>query len=165
MKRIAIVIKSLMLTVFLCLVSFTSANSQNCSATLSVEKDRNARSAYEDEGAIFNMVLTNTSSRQTTYTISTKSLEASCANDNYRTSAPNVSLNVSVRNRNNASVANNSLTLSAGETREFQIYVSVPAQTPLNTWSCIEVLAQGTDCARPATSTTLRVFVPEPSDG
>jgi hypothetical protein len=111
------------------------------------------------------MVLTNTSARKTTYIITSENLRESCANDAYKTSIPNVSLNVAVKNHDASSVANNSLTLAAGETRKFKIYVSVPASTPFNAWSCIEVSARGSECNQPSTSTVLRVYVPEPSDG
>lgn len=156
---------SILLGFFIAVLNVGSVFAQNCSATLSVEKDRNAKSAYTDDGATFNMVLTNTSSRKTTYVVSTVSLKESCSNDAYKTSAPNVTLNVKIKNNESSGVANNSITLAAGETRKFKIFVTVPANTPFNTWSCIEVSAKGSECNQPSSSTVLRVYVPEPSEG
>ncbi|MEM0519288.1 MULTISPECIES: FixG Ig-like domain-containing protein [Aequorivita] len=165
MYQLSTIIKGLMLVIFVAVLNINFVSAQNCNATLSVEKDRNAQSAYTEDGATFNMVLTNTSSKKVTYIISSTNLEESCANDAYKTSAPNVALNVAVKSSANASVANNALTLAAGETRKFKIYVSVPARTPSNVWSCIKISAKGSECAEPSSSTTLRVYVPEPSEG
>lgn len=147
--------------IFLATVNFGFA--QNCNANLSVEKDRNVKSVYKD-GTAFNMVLTNTSSKSATYVISTKNLKESCSNENKKTSAPNVTLNVEVRGSDSQKAANNSLTLKGGETRTFKIFVSIPSKTPYNTWSCIEVQVTSDVCPSPA-STVISVFVPEPSEG
>ncbi len=165
MYRLLVIRKGLILAIFVAVLNINFAFGQNCSATLSVEKDRNAKSAYHDNGATFSMVLTNTSSRKATYNISTENLSESCANDTYKTAAPNVSLNVEIKGNVSSNAANSTLTLAAGETRKFTIYVTVPARTPSKSWSCIKVSAKASECNQPSSSTVLRVYVPEPSEG
>lgn len=157
--------RGLFLVLLITVLNFNFAFAQNCSAKLSVDKERNAKSAYKNDPAVFNMVLTNTSSKSTTYIISTKNLKESCATENKKTSAPNVSLNVEMKNNDSTGSVNNSLTLAAGETRTFKIQVSIPQNTPFDNWSCIEVSAKANECSQQVANTILRVFVPEPSDG
>ena len=165
MYRLLLKRKGLILAIFVAAININFAYGQNCSATLSVEKDRNAKSAYQDNGATFNMVLTNTSSRKDTYNILTENLSESCASDTYKTSAPNVPLNVEIKGHVSSNAASSSITLAAGETRKFTIYVTVPARTASKSWSCIKVSAKGVDCNQSLSSTILRVYVPEPSEG
>ena len=157
--------KGLLVALVTSVFNISAAFAQNCSATLKVEKDRNAKSAYSDDAAVFNMVLTNTSANSVTYIMDTKNLTESCATENKKTATPNVPLNVEVRAGNSTGAVGNSITLRGGETRSFKIYVSVPPRTPFNTWSCIEVSAKGAECNEATASTVLRVFVPEPSEG
>jgi hypothetical protein len=157
--------KGLIFGFFIAVLNINFSYAQNCSAKLTVEKDRSAKSTYKNDPAIFNMVLTNTSSASTTYIIATQNLKESCATEDKKTSAPNVSLNVEIKNNESSGAANNSLTLKAGETRTFKIYVSIPLNTPYNTWSCIEVSAKANECSQNVATTNLRVFVPEPSEG
>jgi hypothetical protein len=157
--------KGLLLGLFITVLNVNFAFAQNCSANLTVEKDRNVKSASIGDGASFNMVLTNTSSEAATYFITTKSLKESCATQNKMTSAPNVILNVSLKGSNKLALSNNALTLKSGETKNFKVYATLPPKTPYNTWSCIEVIATSKECDQPAASTIVRVFVPEPSDG
>lgn len=165
MNSLLTIRKGLLLGFFVAVLTVNFAFSQNCSATLSVEKDRNVKSAYEDDAASFNLVLTNTSSKSMTYVITTKNLQNACSNDIHKNTGANVPLTVDIKGDNLAGPTANALTLAAGETRKFRISVSVPPSTPKNRWSCIEVMAQGRDCNQPADTTTLRVYVPKPSDG
>lgn len=165
MSRNSTIKRGFLLGLFVVLMNSGFAWSQNCNATLTVEKNRNVKSAYQDDPATFRMVLTNTTAGSVTYIINTKNLEQSCANDIHRTSAPNVALNVAVRSTTSAGPVVDAITLSPGETRKFNIEVGVPQNTPKDRWSCIEVSAQGKNCSQPAASTTLRVYVPENSDG
>jgi hypothetical protein len=49
----------LFLAIFFAVIGINFASAQNCSATLSVKKDRIAKSAYEVKETTFNMVLKN----------------------------------------------------------------------------------------------------------
>lgn len=157
--------KGFLLGLFITVLNINFSFAQNCSANLSVEKDRSVKSAYKDDGATFNMLLTNTSSKADTYVISTKSLKESCATENKKTAAPNVTLNVSLMDRDQSAMSSNTFTLKSGETRRFKVYATIPAKTPYDTWSCIEVLATSKECDQAVARTTVRVFIPKPSDG
>lgn len=141
----------------------TDAFSQNCRAQLSVEKDRNTRSASEGDDTSFWVVLTNNSSKTETYSISTVNLKTSCDNQYNRTNEPNVPLSVSMTGNDSRSAFNGSTSLRPGQSYRFRVDVSVPAGTPFNRWSCIEVQAKTPTCTNPAT-TTLKVLVSDPSE-
>lgn len=138
--------------------------SQNCTPILKVEKDRNAKSVYQN-GATFSMVITNTSSQRNTYDISTMNLLESCVPKGKKNSGLNVSLNVEIQDNNSSKITSNSITLNGGETRTFRIFVTIPPKTPYNSWSCIEVRAMAKGCSGKIASTILSVFVPKPSEG
>ncbi|MEL6811375.1 MAG: hypothetical protein AAFP76_08585 [Bacteroidota bacterium] len=146
--------KFLSVLVFLLITSFSF--SQNCSAELTVEKDRNARSADQD-GTEFWMTLSNTSSSTHSYSISTINLKESCASKNRMSDSPNVNLNVSVVVDKATS---NSISLRSGETKKFKVAVSVPKGTASNSWSCIEVQAQAEQCSAVVATALLKVYVP-----
>ncbi len=154
---------------------------QSCNAELSVEKNRNSKSADED-GAVYDMVLTNTSNAVANYTISIKELAESCSNSNvaYRTSEANVSLDVAINGKkmatqnnknslsNNASKAfanNDKISVKPGQSYNFKVKVTVPKGTPSKRWSCIQVEAKSPSCKGKAASTVLKVFVPDPTEG
>ena len=134
----------------------TSVFAQNCNAELVVENNRNTRSANED-GAVFSLVLTNSSSITTTYNITTLNLEKSCANKNRGTSLSNVNLNIVIQ-------GNTQISLSAGQSYSFKIQVSVPSGTPYYRWSCIEVQAKSDECNSISANILLKVYVPNPTE-
>ncbi len=142
------------------LFSVSYGFSQSCGGDLTVDKGRNVRSADED-GTQFSLSLVNTSSKSQTYQISTVELKESCATDHYKSTAPNVNLNISVLQKNDSQVKE--ITLAKGETAALKVQVNVPAGTPFNRWSCIEVQAQAKSCNSVA-SAMLRVFVPDNSE-
>ncbi len=140
---------------------------QNCSAELSVEKNRNYKSA-DEEGASFNLILENTSTRKTTYNISTTNLTTPCGNNNTNiknSPISNVELNVVLHATDSKGSSLNEVTVNAGQTFKFRVKVNVPEGTPYNNWSCIEVEAKSNDCTSNSVSTILSVYVPNPSEG
>jgi hypothetical protein len=137
---------------------------QNCTAELSVHKDRSFKSAAED-GASFKLTLTNTSSKAATYILSTTNLSEPCDNKGGRASTgSNVNLNVSIQSNTLRAIPSNEITLKGGESYSFIVKVTVPNGTKTNSWSCINVEAQSKGCLTKAIK-TLSVFVPEPSEG
>lgn len=157
--------KGLLIGALFLLFHISFSFSQNCSGTLAVEKNRNVKSVYKN-GATYTMVLTNNSSQSTVYDLSSTILKKSCATENRKTSVPNVALNVAFRSNSTTSyLTGNSITLKGGETKSFQVFLTIPERTPYNSWSCIEINAKAKGCTGPAASTILRVFVPEPSEG
>jgi len=141
----------------------SSGIAQNCSADLVVEKNRNVRSADED-GTTFMLILTNTSSQNTSYTISTVNLKESCDTNNRRTSLSNVDLDIDIQDNMSRSLFGNSITINAGQSYKFMVHVEVPKGTSFNRWSCIEVQAKSEFCSTISAETTLRVFVPDPTE-
>ncbi|WP_040254621.1 hypothetical protein [Psychroserpens mesophilus] len=163
-----------LITACLAVILYVSdENISECSANLTVEKDRKAKSADED-GAQFILILTNTSNGTKTFNLSTKNLSTPCNNKtsqyNRGTNSNNTVLDVSLENissnRNsspNASTSN--VELSSGESYKFIVNVTVPKGTPYNTWSCIEVEVNSEDCESLSETQTLSVFVVDPSEG
>lgn len=162
MKTIIILLTAFMATTFN--IKENNVESyQNCKAELSVEKNRSFKSA-DEEGTQFTLYLKNTSSKSATYILSTENLSEPCDNLKGRASSgTNVNLNVSIQG-NNTLKGNNDITLRSGETHKFIVNITVPEGTRYNTWSCIEVSAKNKNCAN-SESTTLSVFVPDPSEG
>ena len=144
-----------------------------CSADLSVEKNRNYKSAYAD-GVSFKLILTNTSSNTNTYSLSTKKLEGACgkSSNTGKTSSKsqnsNIDLNVSIQANASSKSANrksnNEITLRSGQSYKFIVKVTAPKGTPYNNWGCIEVDAISKDCGSSSATTILNVYVPDPSE-
>jgi len=152
---------------------------QNCTAELSVNKNRNFESADHLDGTSFTVILKNTSTRSATYTISTNNLLQPCSNtiskninkDRNRSASSNVDLNVSIET-NNSKDSNKSrkpsrpeIMIAGGQEYRFKVNISVPKETPFNTWSCIEVQARSNNCSSNSVKTVLSVFVTDPSEG
>lgn len=53
--------------------------------------------------------------------------------------------------------------LSPGKSHEFIVKVTAPYGTPYGSWGCIQVDAVANNCS--ATSTILKVYVPDPTQG
>ena len=154
---------------------------QNCSAELSVIKNRNFESADYNDGTSFTVLLKNTSSQTTTYTLSTNNLSKPCSNslnkninnDKNKMSDSNVELDVSILTHNlddsdknkNIKASNSEIKIAGGQEYKFKIVVSVPEETPFNSWSCIEVKARSNNCNLNSVNTILSVFVSDPSEG
>jgi len=151
---------------------------QECRAELNVNKNRNFESADYIDGTSFTLVLKNTSTQATTYTILTNNLLQRCSNginknisnNSNRSASSNVNLNVSIQthNLNNSNISKKSpypeIMIAGGQEYRFKVNISVPEETPFNTWSCIEVKAISNNCNSNAVKTVLSVFVTDPSE-
>lgn len=143
--------------------AFNFSQAQNCNAILSVEKDRNVRSADSD-GTSFTLELENTSKSPQTFNIAYKQLEQSCAPENKIVNSPNVTLNIQFQEAQSRGSNINTLSLSGGEKKKFKVFVSVPSNTKLGNWSCVEIQATTNECKQ-ASTTLLKVYVPKSSNG
>lgn len=139
-----------------------SVYSQSCNSDLSVKKNRNTRSATET-GAIFSMVLKNNSSSTATYSFAYSNLRERCDNNSTGSFLQNAPLDVTFLSVNSTSEMQNELILSPGKSHEFKVKVTAPYGTPYGSWGCIQVDANANNCA--ATSTILKVYVPDPNQG
>lgn len=175
MKTLLIIIA----TIYLGLTSIPITNvidlQQNCTAELSVNKNRNFESADHLDGTSFTVILKNTSTRSATYTISTNNLLQTCSNtiskninkDRNRSASSNVDLNVSIETDNSkgSNTSRPEIMIAGGQEYRFKVNISVPKETPFNTWSCIEVEARSNNCSSNSVKTVLSVFVTDPSEG
>lgn len=171
MKAIFILITTLFIGIFCTHDSISEENYRNdCKAELSVEKNRNFKSAFKGN-LTFPIILINTSSKTTTYSLSTKKLKVACGNiSNKRFSKNNTAFNVSLQINEsynaNKNSSKNEITLNGGQTYKFNVTINIPEGTPYNHYSCVEVIANSKDCEdSDSVKTVLSVYVPNPSDG
>lgn len=146
----------------------------NCTAELTVEKNRSFKSAYAD-GANFKLTLTNTSNTTTSYKLAALNLSSPCSNNpnenlQRRTASKNSDVIVSFKMNNSLKYANkktkqsNTITLDAGQSKEFIVNAMIPEGSPYNTWSCIEVKASSINCNASTAEVILSVFIPDPNE-
>ena len=140
-----------------------SSFGQNCKAELSVEKNRSVRSAAEN-GAVFYLVLNNTSSRTTSFDLSTINTGKTCTPVNRSSTGANVALDTQILGNNGLAQQTGRISVGAGQSHSFQVKVMAPKGTPFQTWGCIEVQARSESCNE-IISTILSVYVPDPSKG
>lgn len=143
-----------------------SLNLQECHSELTVEKNRSYKSADQD-GATFYLALTNQSSEAAIYDISSVNISGQCKNNNntLNLSDSNVETNIAIQQIDSDQLANSKINLDGGETFRFKVLVTVPAGTPFDRWSCIEVNAIPESCPSNSVKTILSVYVPNPSEG
>ena len=174
MRAIFILIITIFIGGYPSLVNETINDSQNCSAELTVDKNRSFKSATEN-GAEFKLLLKNTSQNTTSYTLSANKLLKDCSNKTHKklnkSIVKNSNLEVSFKGNKhdvlskNSSNKNEIITLEAGESKEFKFNAYVPAGTTYKTWSCIEIKANATNCKSISASIILSIYIPDPSEG
>lgn len=138
--------------------------SQNCNVELKVELNRNFQSATEN-GVTFDLVLTNNSTQKDQFSLSQNFLKLSCSNDTYKTSASNVELASEILDNNSKAINTNDLiTLNAGQSYNFKVKVGAAEKKDYKKWSCLEIKATSQNCKAVASSTTLSIYLPDPSE-
>tara|TARA_R100001132_G_C3269043_1_gene91342 strand:- start:79 stop:543 length:465 start_codon:yes stop_codon:yes gene_type:complete len=153
-----------MLIFFTLLLSSGNVLSQNCKAELKVEKDRNFKSADKD-GAVFYLVLTNSSSQKDSFIITKSNLITPCNNSTYNTPKSNTELNSTILGSNSKAITGDHVvSLSPGQTYKFQVKVEAPSKKDYNHWSCIEIKASSQNCRNVVSATTLSVYSSDPSE-
>lgn len=139
-------------------------NTLECQADISVEKDRNFKSA-DESGATFIMLLENKSTESAIFDISSQNITAQCSNNPIDPAEPNVQLNVSYLLFESDQTMYTKITMNAGQTYKFRVKVTVPNGTPFNRWGCIQINAKPELCHSYSVNTVLSVYVPNPSEG
>jgi len=170
MNDIAPSIRQSMLSVrFTLLITFLLASTvisfgQSCNSELNVSKDRDARSANENNPTQFQLELSNNSSKSQTYFIETTRFENSfqVRGVNKNKLAISSKLNVAIWKNNN--VVDKWITVPANSSAKIQVQISVPQGTTVNRWAAIEVTAKNNDCSNGNVSTLLKLFVTDPSE-
>ncbi|GAL67424.1 hypothetical protein [Jejuia pallidilutea] len=163
------------LILLICFISFFAGNnkgfSQNntgCNAELTVEKNRNIKSAGENS-TFFTLILKNTTSTNKTYNVSVDKTKQPCKKSDNLTSkgtAVNPDLDVSIQLPDNltSKTSDTTISINGGDTQKFYVKVDVPAGTPYFTWSCLKVTAKSENCGSGGAETILSVYIPDPSE-
>ncbi|MBL0738374.1 hypothetical protein JI750_15870 [Flavobacterium sp. GN10] len=151
--------KNLMTLLFLFVATISSAQSGSCNATLIVENNGNIRSTPLD-GTYYSMVLTNNSSSADTFVLSSKNINSSCTNTDGSSASGNVSINTDFINSSRNSLSE--ITLSAGESANFYIHITIPAGTSIQKWSCNEITATSKNCTNYSVATVLHTYIINP---
>ena len=147
--------------------------SKNCSAELNVVKNRSFESIDYEKETSFTLLLKNTTSETTTYSISLSNLEQPCSNSNWlnsnKSSGTNVNLKVYIDSEDlhneKTAVTEKEVTLRSGQSYKFKVNVSAHKGTPYYSWSCIEVAANSKNCNKNLVTTILSLYVTDPSEG
>lgn len=149
-----------LISLLLFLMAITSfAQSGSCNAKLVVENNGNIRSTPL-EGTYYSMILENNSSSTDTFVLSTKNINASCANTDGSSTTGNVTINTEFIDSERNSL--NEITLGAGQSVNFYIHITVPAGTSIQKWSCDQITATSKNCTNYGVDTVLHTFVINP---
>ena len=151
--------KNLFALLFFLITTISFAQSGSCNATLIVENNGNVRSTPLD-GTYYSMVLTNNSSSADTFVLSNKNINASCANTDGSSTAGNVIINADFIDSERNSLSE--ITLSAGQSVNFYIHITVPAGTSIQKWSCNQITATSKNCSSYAVDTVLHTYIINP---
>lgn len=151
--------KKLLFLPFLLITTISFAQSGSCNAVLIVENNGNIRSTPLD-GTYYSMILTNKSSSTDTFVLSSKNINASCANTDGSSASGNVLIKTDFINSDRNAISE--ITLSAGQSVNFYIHITVPAGTLTQKWSCNQITASSTNCSSYAVDTVLHTYIINP---
>lgn len=143
--------------------SFSNAIAQSCNTELKVSKNRNARSANEQDATQFYLELINNSSTTQTYSFEVANYDGSFLVRGKQPEMLNslAQLDVSIRQNN---IVKNSITVPARSTVEVQAHVAVQPGTPMKKWAGLELRAISNACTNGAVSTLLKLYVTDPTE-
>ena len=139
------------------------AYSQSCNASLTLQSSKNVGTADED-GTQFVLMIKNNSSKSMDFELNTNFLSTSCASSNKANVGDNIPLDVHFIRNGNSSLGSMRLSLSPNESRTINVDVQVPARSPYNRWSCIQLELNSEQCSNLVATQLLRVFVPNPTE-
>lgn len=147
--------------IFVLNTSIALAQSSSCSALLKVEKDRNTRSTPSD-GTYYSMLISNNGTANDVFRLSALNVNSTCANTDGSDTSKNVKLNPVFLDANRNPISE--INVNRGQTVSFYVRMLVPANTQVNRWSCIQVVAKPSLCSSYETSTILHTLVINPSE-
>jgi hypothetical protein len=154
----------LLFTTLFTLFGFSNAYGQTCNSELLVSKNRDARSATENDSTQFQLELTNNSSKAQSYSIETSRYEGSFKVKGVSPATLTSSAQLDVSILQDSGIANSRITVPARSTVIFQARVSVPSGTPINKWGGIQVNAISDACEEGKVSTLLKLFVADSTE-
>ncbi|MEZ4778800.1 MAG: hypothetical protein R2786_05385 [Flavobacteriaceae bacterium] len=152
----------IMLLFFALFITPSKLFSQNCNVDLKVEKNRNFKSADEN-GVVFDLVLTNNSAQKDQFSISQNFLKLSCSSEIHKSTSANVILTTEILDGNSKSISEEDfIVLNAGQSYKFKVKLGAAEKNDYQKWSCLEIKATSQNCKTVASSTTLSIFLPDP---
>ena len=151
------------LALMVCMISSVSAYGQVCDAKLEVEKQRSSKSVNAN-GALFSLILTNTSNEAMTFDIVAESSDVKCDPIRMANTGKNVLVDTAVLSSDGKSSLGNVVTLRPGEELSFKVRAMSKDNTSYNVCSCVTVKAISVQCKSAALETVLKVFLPNPSE-
>lgn len=153
--------KNVFTVFFFLIASISFAQSGSCNGLLVVENNGNIRSTTI-QGTYYSMVITNNSSSADTFALSTKNINASCANTDGSSTSGNVIINTDFIDSEKNAISE--ITLDAGQSINFYIHITIPVGTSLQKWSCNQVTATSKNCANYSVSTDLHTYIINPAN-
>jgi len=151
-------------TTLITLFGFSNTYGQTCNSELVVSKNRDARSASENDSTQYQLELTNNSSKAQSYSIETSRFDGTFKVKGISPATLTSSTKLDVTVLQNRSVANSRVSVPARSTVVFQVQVSVPSGTPFNKWGGVKVNAISDACEEGKISTLLKLFVADPTE-
>jgi hypothetical protein len=140
--------------------SMSFAQSGLCRGTLKVE-DNNYYNNVPPEGTYYTLLISNTGASNSTYTLNSSNVNATCSNGDESSTAENVNLNISFTDTNSNSISE--ITLNPGQTATFLVHIKIPLGTPVSKWNCTQISASATTCSNYTLNTILHTLVSDPS--
>lgn len=146
----------ILFSIILLYSSFSFGQKNNCNATLSVNNNRNTRST-PSSGTYYSLFLTNNSTTENHFKLSSKNGNLNCQNPDNSLTKNNVELKIDFLDESLKPI--HEIAIEGGRKVTFFVHVSVPSNTPSNTWSCTEIIASATNCNNYEIKTLLKTLV------
>lgn len=137
-------------------VAISYSQSNQCNATLIVEKDRNVRSAPQN-GTYYSMILTNNATVTNTFSLNSSIINNSCQNPDNSSSSQNVIVTSNFLDKNLNSISE--ITISPGQKIKFFVHITVPIGTSTSKWCCTKISATSNICPTYEVNTVLQTLV------
>lgn len=151
--------KNIFSLLFCLITGISFAQSGSCNASLIVENNGNVRSTPFD-GTYYSMILTNKGASTDTFLLSAKNINSTCTNTDGSPTGTNVSVTAHFIDSEKNPISE--MTLNAGQSVIFYIYVTVPIGTSPDKWSCNQIIATSKNCTNYSTDTVLHTYVINP---
>jgi hypothetical protein len=159
-RLVPVTIKIMFLMALILSSTLSFGQSNSCSALLKAEKDRNSRSSSAGD-TYYSMVISNKATATDTYSLSSANINNSCTNNDGSSTGDNVNLTAAFVDANMNSI--NSISLNPGQTINFFVKISVPANASASKWNCTEITATSNSCSNYKVNTVLHTLVSDPN--
>lgn len=151
---------------FIFLASFfisSDAFAQSCNSELTVNKDRDRRSASELDPTQYLMELTNNGFSSQTYQIGVSNYQGSFSVKGKQPAVLSSSYSIDTAVLQN-NIQNNTITVPARSTGVFKLAITVPSGTPPNKWTALEVNAVSSACPNGTVTKVVKLYISDPTE-